>query len=545
MKKRQTGGIRILEPLALIVFTLFIYAPVTVYLGNQTEYDFALADFLPYGLLLAVPGALVAIILWLALRGRARDAWSAALFGIGAALFLQGNFLNPDYGVLDGRRVQWGQYALYAAGNTAIWTALVAGPVLMALKDRGTICHITRWCALSMIAYEAIVLAVTVAVTPVQPHRNAFVVGDRNSTTLSSNRNTIVFLVDACDTDYVRRILDDAPQDMADWDGFVYYPDFVGSYSKTRMSVPYILTGKWYENDRTMEQFVQDAYEDVALWDTLAEAGYDIGVYTHREYLNEGLVGRFGNLIATRLVVADPIGLARQWLKLTCFNYCPHLLKPAFEFYSGDFSLYYGAENGEEIYGSRNKTLAKRVDGELKLTEKNAFRFYHVRGSHLPCDMDAEGNNVGDWKSNAYDQTRGVFGILTRFMNRMKRLGIYDRSTVIVMADHGRFDEGLSYPAFLIKRPGAHGAVKVCDTPASQTELHATILQCAGLEVPEGMTSIFDLDPDSDYPRRFMYYPISYNNRGFLPDLEEYAVSRGLKARATGRWYTRLGVVEK
>ena len=112
------------------------------------------------------------------------------------------------------------------------------------------------------------------------------------------------------------------------------------------------------------------------------------------------------------------------------------------------------------------------------------------------------------------------------------------------MADHGRFDEGLAYPTFAIKRPGAHGAVEVNTTCASQTELHATILQCAGLPVPEGQTSIFDLDPEADYERRYLYYPTSLYNAGYLPDLTEYTISKGLVAKETGRVFTREGVVE-
>ena len=83
-----------------------------------------------------------------------------------------------------------------------------------------------------------------------------------------------------------------------------------------------------------------------------------------------------------------------------------------------------------------------------------------------------------------------------------------------------------------------------CDIPASHAELHATLLQCAGLPVPEGQTSIFDLDPDADYQRRYLYYPTSHDNGGYLPDLKEYMVGPGLDAQETGRLLTRKGVVE-
>ena len=543
--KKKTDIAMILLPLLLIIFLLFVYSPASVYLGNQTEYGFSLMDFMPHGLLLAFGGATLITCLWLLLPQKGRDVLAAVLFAIGAGLFLQGNFLNPDYGVLDGRGVKWAEYTGYAAINTAIWAALLIAAVVLVFVKRNIMSSVIRYASVAVTAYQALMLVILIISTPMLPVENEFVVGAKGKSTLSSRQNTVIFLVDACDTTYFQRIMDEDPQVVEDWDGFTYYPDFVGSFSKTRMSVPYMLTGKWYENKQTMEDFVAQSFDDVYLWDALADANYSIGVYTHREFLNKDLVGKFDNLMTTRLVVSDHFGLARQWLKLACFVHMPHILKAPFEFYSGDFSRYYGAENGEAINVSLNEAFIELVQGDFGLTDQNAFRFYHIRGSHLPCNIDAEGNYVGDWKSTAYDQTKGMFKYITRFMNKMKDMGIYDDATIIITADHGRFDEGIAFPVFVIKRPGASGPVTVCKTPASQTELHATLLQCAGLPVPEGMTSIFDLDPDSDYQRRFMYYPTSYYNDGYLPDLEEYTISRGLDIRATGRWFTREGITEK
>ena len=543
--KKKTDIAMILLPLLLIVFLLFVYSPVSVYLGNQTEYDFSLIDFLPHSLLFALCGAVVITGLWLLLPKKGRDVLAAVLFAIGVGLFLQGNFLNPDYGVLDGRGVHWAEYTRYAVVNTSIWGVLLITAVVLILIKRDIMASVIRYASVAVTVYQALMLVILFISTPILPMENEFVVGAKGKNTLSSQQNTVIFLVDACDTTYFQRILDEEPQVLEDWDGFTYYPDFVGSFSKTRMSVPYMLTGKWYENKQTMKDFIDQSFDDVYLWDALEEANYDIGVYTHREFLNTDLIGKFDNLIATRLVVADHFGLARQWLKLACFVYMPHILKAPFEFYSGDFNRYHGAENGEEIYISLNEDFIELAQGDFELTDQNTFRFYHIRGSHLPCNIDAEGNYVGDWKSTAYDQTKGMFKYITLFMNKMKGMGIYDGATIIITADHGRFDEGIAFPVFVIKRPGASGQLTVCNTPASQTELHATILQCAGLSVPEGTTSIFDLDPDSDYQRRFMYYPTSYYNDGYLPDLEEHTISRGLEISATGRWFTRQGITEK
>ena len=101
---------------------------------------------------------------------------------------------------------------------------------------------------------------------------------------------------------------------------------------------------------------------------------------------------------------------------------------------------------------------------------------------------------------------------MVQYIRQMKELGIYDDATIIIMADHGRFDEGLSYPLFMVKRPDAHGEVAVSTVCASQSNLHATILDCAGLKVKKGTTSVFSLVEGEDVERRFLYYPTTHSN---------------------------------
>ena len=158
--------------------------------------------------------------------------------------------------------------------------------------------------------------------------------------------------------------------------------------------------------------------------------------------------------------------------------------------------------------------------------------------------MDREGNYVGEWQSTAYEQTLGVFRSITAYMEQMKALGIYDDATIIVMADHGRFDEGVAFPTFVLKTPGAHGAVQTSAASASQAQLHATILAAAGLPVSDGQTPIQTMDEEADVARRLLYYPTSFYNGGYLPDLTEYQVTRGLNYAPTGSVYTKDGVME-
>ena len=81
------------------------------------------------------------------------------------------------------------------------------------------------------------------------------------------------------------------------------------------------------------------------------------------------------------------------------------------------------------------------------------------------------------------------------------------------------------------------------NAPVSQGEFHATILKCAGIETDGD--SFFDIDENADRERRFLYYPTTYQNDGYLPPLKEYSIGRGLTSSETGLTYTREGIIEQ
>ena len=544
-KRTKKGRPALFLSAGLFCFTLFVYAPFTLYLSNQTDFIFAVGDFLPYCALYGVGLFLLLILPGLLLPQKARRVYTALLFALAVCLFLQGNFLNPDYGTLDGRGVKWGEYAGYAALDTAFWIAFAALSVFLMLKKTRLFARIIRVSTALLLLFQAGTLAVSAITTDYLYQPQNWSVTLRGADTLSRDKNTVIFLVDACDTQYFERILKDDPERVETWDGFTYYPDFAGSYSKTKMSLPFILSGKWYENQTPVSEFLKGAYQDVPLYGALAQDNYSVGLYTLSAFLDGSLVGQTENIVSTRQIVGQPFALAAQMTRFSAFSFAPHLLKPYFEFYTGAFNAFFAAENGEALYFCDNYLFRDIAGTPLTLMDdQNAFRFYHLTGSHLPSNMDREGSYVGEWQSTAYEQTLGVFRSITAYMEQMKALGIYDDATIIVMADHGRFDEGVAFPTFVLKTPDAHGAVQTSAASASQAQLHATILAAAGLPVSDGQTPIQTMDEEADVARRLLYYPTSFYNGGYLPDLTEYQVTRGLNYAPTGSVYTKDGVME-
>ena len=535
-KKKKRGGMKTLVPAALaLCFTYFIFAPAEQYMLNQSEMWFSLWGILPQALITFAASLLLLIVLGRLLPVKARRVMSAVLISLALCFYLQGNFINADYGELDGRAIDWGSYALYAVVDTLFWIAVPAGVIVFALKKRKLFHKCTRFVALAMVFIQVITLSIVFLTRPVEDKSLEWIVSEKDAFKMASEENTVMFVVDACDLTYLPEIRETDPEALKAFDGFTYFADYAGSYSKTKMGLVYLLTHEWYNNDETIEGYIDRAYDNVKLYDTLLENDWNVRLYTSETYVSQSLIGRASNIIEANLTIGSHMGVWNKMLEFVSFRYMPHLLKPSFTFYSGEFGDYKSSDGEAIPFLKDNFAVIKSYDEKgLTVSDEYAksFSVYHINGSHLPCDMDAYGNYVGSWNATAVEQTRGVFRFLGRIFDDMKAAGLYDSANIIITADHGRFDEGPSSPILLIKPAGSTGAITDNHAMAHVSDMHATILQLCGL--PYEGTSVFDLDESEDRTRRYLYYPTTKENGGTLPLLTEYHVQRNQVFTETG-----------
>ena len=517
-KKKKRGGMKTLVPAALaLCFTYFIFAPAEQYMLNQSEMWFSLWGIVPQALLTFAVAMVVLCLIGYLLPVKMRRAMSAVLISLALCFYLQGNFLNADYGELDGRAILWQNYKLYAALDTLFWLLVPIGLLIFAFKKRKLFHKCTRFIALVMVLIQVITLSTVFLTRPVEDKSLDWIVSEKDAFKMAPQENTVMFVVDACDLTYLPQIRDTDPEALKAFDGFTYFADYAGSYSKTKMGLVYLLTGEWYNNDETIEGYIDRAYDNVALYDTLIENGWNTRIYTSETYVSRSLVGRASNIIEANLTIGSHMGVWSKMLEFVSFRYMPHLLKPAFTFYSGEFGDYKSSD-GEAIPFLKDNFAVIRSYDEKGLTVSDeydkSFSVYHINGSHLPCDMDAYGNYVGSWNATAVEQTRGVFRFLGRILDDMKKAGLYDSANIIITADHGRFDEGPSSPILLIKPAGSTGDIIDNHAMAHVSDMHATILKLCNL--PYEGTSVFDLDESEERTRRYLYYPTTRENGGPL-----------------------------
>ncbi|MBR3349484.1 MAG: alkaline phosphatase family protein [Solobacterium sp.] len=107
---------------------------------------------------------------------------------------------------------------------------------------------------------------------------------------------------------------------------------------------------------------------------------------------------------------------------------------------------------------------------------QKSFRFYHVEGAHRPFKYDKD-VNVIPYEEGSYTQNvEASMKTADAFLKKLKEAGVYDNSSIMIMADHGfengsdsnldRFNPLLMIKGFKEKHPHA-----VSEAPISYLDL--------------------------------------------------------------------------
>lgn len=506
-----------LQALPLCLFfalTLTLFAATQMVCDNQEEFWFTWAQMAP-GVVRVGLWVWGALTLLLAVLPRRAFPWGqGVLLGLGVAALLQGNGLNADYGALNGQAIAWGEYTVYGLINTALW----AGILFICLSLRqwkrfGALCVVLP-CLLAVgeggwIAYRA-----AQAPTP----QTETYLSQAGLYTVGTEENLLVLVLDSVDADQFAQALAEDPDLSRRLEGFTWYRNAMGLSDPTKYGLPALLTGQAYTQPVDYAGFIAAAYADAPLYTMLAGDVWDARFFTDSRYvsLDAGVVD---NLAREELAVNDPTGLTRDLLRLCAFRYAPHFLKPQLWMYSNVF-LPYAQAQGEPVYEVTDPAFDARLREEgLEATVERAFRLIHLTGMHPPYTMDADCQYQAQGVT-AQEQMRGCLRLAEDYLEQLRALGVYDRSAVLILADHGT--DTVHRPLLLLKRPGDTGEMAVNDAPVSYADLPATYVALfTGAQAGTELWSI----PQGQARTRLYYHESSRNNAFNLYEYSTQALS--------------------
>lgn len=503
------------------VFTFFVFGPFELYISNMSFFAFSCKYLIPpvviAGLILTAAVTLILVLL----RGKVYNYAVSLVFSVTLAGYIQGNFLNIDHGTLDGSEVVWQNFKVPAMLNLLFWAAIIMIPLALQFFSRKLWKNAVRIVSVIIIGAQAaalVSLLVTAKFTNVSD--DGFLTKD-SIYEVAPEKNVIFFLLDRFDKRYADIQFEKYPELKEEFKGFTYYENFTGSYSRTCPSVAYFLTGVKCDYTIPMSDYFKKAWSEGTFLSDIKNAGYETKIYSEITYMMEK--SEYGkeeiSNIGSPTHSADPMKILSAMYGLSAYRYMPEMMKPYYHVYTGDISygfIYGGEESRNNIYSTDDILFRKELNEKgvsVKENSAGSFIFYHLQGAHDPFRMD---ENCQPMQGMEYSETgrhkqiRGNLDTVFHYIEELKKLGVYDDTTIIISADHARTGymtelDGERVLALFVKPAGADGSepMKRSHKQITQDNLRASIVSYFGLDSSAYGRTIEDIGENEEVIRYF------------------------------------------
>jgi len=371
-------------------------------------------------------------------------------------LYIQGNFIPRNYGVLNGVAIDWEKYIHYKIASIILLVfAILLGIFLGYIKENAY--KFGYYASLFIILIQLITISFLFIQKNLLAEKSIyikdFVVTDKDIFNLSKSKNNIViFILDSFDSAQLLNFIesDTGKQYTEVLEDFTYYPDTLSSYPTTKGALPHILTGVKYQNEQPYTEYIQEAYSDNKIYELLEKQEYSVGVYAQAMYLSDSY--DYINVTQGSYSIGDWKKFESMIYKLVAFNYMPHQLKKFFWINTDDFDQLKRIPSGDHSYSHEmqkvNETLLRQ--GISVGNAKKCFRIYYTDGTHPPYTFGTDLVSSADVIYTVEDEVAGNLSFLKSFLQELKNKDIYDNTAIIVLADHGQYNL-CQNPLFMMK----------------------------------------------------------------------------------------------
>ena len=469
----------------IVAFLLFVYEPILMYSGNIDEFWFDLetligAMLLPFLATFFVLGAFYAVA-FLMTRKKSKIFYFIEIVSYSGFvyLYIHGNFLAGMLPSLYGGAIDWwGGDLIVGHIISAVLLLAVVGLIIFGVKKLSST-ETAKYAFYVTAATSAMMLVsfISAFTTPgifvnkdIQP-----VATIKNINKISSNQNFYILTVDCTDSDVFNDFVSEKYSD--DFKDFTYYKDAASGYSSTRNSIPLIFSGQFYKNQMEFNKFSTQALDSSKAFEQIKKSGYDMNFYNNDFVWNSKKSQIFSNFVNNLSNYHQGRFIAQE-LKYTMYKYLPFALKSFSKVESMDFAATINTDNIDGLYDWKNLWYYNNVlSKDPEMTEDKLFQYVHIQGSHSPYDMDEDLTPIPD-ESGTYEQKVGASAkIASLAIERLKKAGAYDNSTIVIMSDHGWHDH---VPVLYVKGINeTHSKMHVSDKQVSWTDLDEAFAELA------------------------------------------------------------------
>lgn len=516
---------------------MFFFGPLDLSYVSRTFVSYSAFDIIkPVAIVFGI--VFIFLLLLASIPGGKIHSFLISLYtGFSICLYVQGAFLNPDFGTLDGHSVNWPGYSKQMLINLLLWAVIILIPFMIHYYS------VKKWkTAVVLISSVLIIMqAISLGTKLVDQKKidaektGNYYLSNENMLKLGKKNNVVVFLLDTVSNKVISETVKSYPDILKPFKDFTSFDNANTTHLVTVPSVVDILTA--YDpviETYNFSEHVKDAWQNPkaeAFYSSLQNKGFEINLFVLAKEITRNL-GDIQKYVSNLKNQSYDFEIDKAALKklfmLSCYRYLPISLKPFFVIYTADIANITTAQNAIK---DQWDFVYKFNEKDLEFGDRDKiFNFYYLQGCHSPLIMDEKGMIHVDSKTSSTQQTAGFLNMIAQYMDQMKNLGVYDDATIIILADHGN-NWNWNYdplPFFWIKQPNqSFDEIQINHAPIT-TQIHTlpTIAQILDLSDYDFGETVFDVDQNAVIDRYARYvgiddsYPKAKSSKGFNIMLE-------------------------
>jgi hypothetical protein len=534
-----------LLPGFLVATLLFVFTPGFIYWGNES--NFRLAFELVFWRVL--PLWLIAILGSAALFSVAYKIRSerslAAGYLVFVLLWVSRSFFYGNYEIFSGGTLEIEYLSMTVVIEVILWLLagvfVYRGCYLQTLRQTAIIIGLlvsamfaaNYWSYLNSASYEGKVFN----------EEQASVLYAGELPRFSLKENIIHIVLDALQSDVVEEILLEDESLRLDFQGFTYFRDVAANFSITHLAIPAMLSGDAFDNKAKKSDYLSAALSEPYLEKALHGQGYRFDYHTMSEFCQEG---RLQN--CKTIPFAAPGDTPLMLLDYALFAHVPAVLKPLVY---NDGKWIYRRWLGDVRRGSMGGIgylLFELFRKNISVADdKPRYKFIHSLVSHNPIHLDAncEAHAAAAPIEFVYGkgQAHCALRATAQLLRKLRELGIYDNTVVVISSDHGnRFvpdsEQSLlaqklirpvtlprAMAVMLVKPASATAHMAYSDKPVQLTDVPRFIEQLAGgMSEAEWRELVEGLKDERERVFSFLMHRSTTQESDFIDDMKSYRI---------------------
>ena len=482
--------------LLLFLANIFIFFPFQIYHANSIEFEVTFSQILR-GSLSYLLGAWLLISFLGIIFSKKQNQAIVFLLALSFLTWVQGFFLYANYGIIGDENLNLAAHNWRSLYEIPIWI----GVLILAFKSVTRLLPLFR--DLIVISFVAQVLLCTVLLLEgIRPPKSV-VAQKPELYEFSKTKNVFFLVLDSYQSEYFIESMQNKPDYQEKLRGVTFYRNTIANFPYTRMAVPALLSGEIYDNKTTMWKYLNNGVGTKSLPRYFQSKNFrsEVVLSTDEAFICRKTSGFCG--ARARSDSPTPSDKrnreASQLLDFVFFKHFPHLLK--FSIYNkGLWFLDYFALTFKktsdytsiEAMGFFKSYIQKMHTTDDKPGIDGNFKYFHLNFPHNPVATSAECEPLSTQDPTSLgfgEQMKCASKLVLAFLDRLRELGIYDSSAIVIASDHGisypKSGGSLNFatkhmlaralPVLLIKAPASSANFRISQAPAQLADIPATL----------------------------------------------------------------------